>query len=114
MSERDYAEAAVQLKKLETLDPHDGWTQVQLGVVYGQSGRPEEAVHYLEPQLAAGYTDPKGAFHAMLASALRKLGREEEAKQAAKEAGRWRTSALDNENGNIRQPSIERLRREQG
>jgi tetratricopeptide (TPR) repeat protein len=94
MSERDYTEALVWLKQMMAISPKDQWTQVQLGVAYGQSGRPEEALHYLGQELAAGYPDPKGALHAMLASALRKLGREEEAEQAAAEAARLANSSL--------------------
>ncbi|MGB6688896.1 MAG: tetratricopeptide repeat protein [Terracidiphilus sp.] len=88
MSERDYAGALVPLKQLLAISPKDGWTQVQLGVAYGQLGHAEEALHYLEPELSAGYPDPKGSLHAMLASALRKMGRDAEAKKAATEAAR--------------------------
>jgi tetratricopeptide (TPR) repeat protein len=99
MNERDYDEAIARLKQLLALDPDDEWTEVQLGVAYGQMGNPEEALRYLGPRLAAGYPDPKGALHAMLARALRKLGREDEAKQAANEAARLANLSLEN-NGN--------------
>jgi tetratricopeptide (TPR) repeat protein len=68
---------------------------VQLGVAYGQLGHPEQAIHYLGPALAAGYPDSKGALHAMLASALRKLGRVQEAQRAADEAARLASSSLE-------------------
>ncbi len=95
ISERDYAEALVRLKQLMAVSPRDNWTQVQLGVAYGQLGHPEEALHYLGPELSAGYPDPKGALHAMLASALRKVGRDVEAKKAATEAARLASLSLE-------------------
>ncbi len=94
MNERDYAEALARLKELAVIQPKDAWTQVQLGLAYGQLGQPDEAVRLLGPQLAAGYPDNNGALHAQLASALRKLGREEEARQAGQEAARLANSAL--------------------
>jgi tetratricopeptide (TPR) repeat protein len=105
MSERDYAEALVQLRQLVVISPKDGWTQVQLGVAYGQLGHPEEALHYLGPELSAGYPDPKGSLHAMLASALRKMGRDVEAKKAAMEAARLASLSLESgEHGNSDAP----------
>jgi predicted Zn-dependent protease len=101
MNERDYAEALARLKELAVVQPKDAWTQVELGVAYGQLGQPSEAVNRLGPQLAAGYPDAKGALHAQLARALRKLGREDEARQAAQEAARLANSTLQNsEQGN--------------
>lgn len=94
LNERDYAEALVRLKQLAALVPRDAWTQVGLGIAYGQLGQPSEAVHYLGPQLAAGYPDKKGALHAQLASALRKLGRMDEASQASAEASRLANASL--------------------
>jgi predicted Zn-dependent protease len=76
------------------IDPNDAWTQVELGVAYGQLGQPEEALRHLEPPLASGYPDNKGAFHAQLASVLRKLGCENDAKQAAAEAERLANAAF--------------------
>jgi len=95
LNERQYAEALVRLKQLAALLPRDAWTQVELGITYGQLGQPGETVHYLEPQLAAGYPDPKGALHAQLANALRKLGRADEARQAAAEASRLANASLE-------------------
>lgn len=101
MSEREYSEAIVLLKQLIAIDPLDGWTHVQLGVAYLQTGHPEDALRYLGPELAAGYPDKKGALHAQLASALRKLGREDEAKLASAEASKLAKSSLEgDENGN--------------
>jgi tetratricopeptide (TPR) repeat protein len=95
MSERDYAEALARLKQLMAISLKDDWTQVQLGVAYNQLGHPEEALRYLGPELSAGYPDPKGALHAMLASALRKVGRDVEAKKAAIEAARLASLSLE-------------------
>lgn len=95
MSERDYAEALVRLKQLMIISPRDNWTHVQLGVTYSQLGHPEDALRYLGPELSAGYPDPKGALHAMLASALHKVGRDVEAKKAASEAARLSSLSLE-------------------
>lgn len=101
MSERDYDEALVPLKQLIAISPKNGWTQVQLGVAYGQLGNPDEALHYLGPALSAGYPDPKGSLHAMLANALRKMGRDVEAKKAATEAARLASLSMESgEQGN--------------
>ena len=105
MSERDYGEALAPLKQLMAISPKDGWTHVQLGVVYGQLGHPEEALHYLEPELSAGYPDPKGALHAVLASALRKMGRNVEAEKAAADAAKLaRLSLQSGEQGDSHAP----------
>lgn len=92
---RDYAEAVVRLKQMAAVQPANAWSKAELGVAYGQLGQPGEAVHYLEPLLTAGYPDPKGELHAQLAAALRKLGRSEEAQQAAAEASRLATVYLE-------------------
>jgi cytochrome c-type biogenesis protein CcmH/NrfG len=86
MNERDYPEALKLLSKLVEMEPEDAWTRVQMGAAYAQTGRPQDAVRYLEPALGAGYSDEKGALHAVLAAQLRKLGREQEAKSTAEEA----------------------------
>jgi tetratricopeptide (TPR) repeat protein len=95
MKERNYAEALIRLKQLAVLLPQDAWAQVELGIAYGQLGHPGEAVHFLGPQLEAGFPDRQGVLHAQLAAALRKLGRGEEAKQAAAEASRLANASLD-------------------
>lgn len=95
MNDRQYAEALERLKQLAALVPKDAWTQVELGIAYGQQGQPAEAVRYLGPQLAAGYPDPKGALHAQLSNALRKLGRADEARQAGAEAARLANASLE-------------------
>ena len=88
MNERDYPNALESLNKLLALRPTDAWTRVQLGIAYAQTGQPHEAFANLQAALAAGYPDERGALHAMLASVLRKLGREQEAQRAAAESTR--------------------------
>jgi tetratricopeptide (TPR) repeat protein len=88
MSQRDYPEALKLLDQLQKMEPEDPWTLVQMGTAYAQTDHPQDAVHLLEPALAAGYPDEKGALHALLAGQLRKLGREQQAKSAAEEAVR--------------------------
>lgn len=88
MNERDYANALDSLHKLLAIQPNVPWTRVQLGIAYAQTGQPQEALANLQPALAAGYPDERGALHAMLASVLRKLGREQEAQSAAAESDR--------------------------
>src|SRR5262249_3013240 len=88
MNERDYANALAFLNEKRRLTPNDAWARVQMGIAYAQTVQPEQALSYLQPALAAGYPDERGALHAMLASVLRKLGREQEAQSAAAEANR--------------------------
>jgi len=88
MNERDYLSALANLNDLLERNPNDAWAHVQMGIAYTQTGRPQEALRYLRPALAAGYPDERGALHAMLANVLRKLGREQEAENAAAESTR--------------------------
>lgn len=88
MNERDYPNALESLNKLLALRTNDAWTRVQIGIAYAQTGRTQEALANLQPALAAGYPDERGALHAVLASVLRKLGREQEAQSAAAESTR--------------------------
>jgi len=88
MNERDYPLALENLDQLLKQNPRDLWARVQSGIAYAQTGRPQEALQNLQPVLAAGYPDERGALHAMLASVLRKLGREQEAQTAAAESSR--------------------------
>jgi tetratricopeptide (TPR) repeat protein len=97
MNQRNYSAALVRLKRLADLLPEDQRVQVDLGITYGQLGQPGKAVHYLQPQLKAGFPDPRGTLHALLAAALRKLGRLEEAKRAAAEAVRLSNEEIDSD-----------------
>lgn len=109
VNERDYANALESLNKLLALRPNDAWTRVQLGIAYAQTGQPREALANLQPALAAGYPDQRGALHAMLASVLRKLGREQEAQSAAAESDRLSSLFQQHDQGPATRPE-ERLR----
>jgi tetratricopeptide (TPR) repeat protein len=86
MSERDYTGALALLDRLAQVQPDDPWTRVQQATAYAQTGQPEQAVQRLKSALDAGYPDEKGSLHALLASQLRKLGRDQEAKDATDKA----------------------------
>lgn len=88
MKERDYPGAIEFLLKLQSLNPKSLWTMAQMGIAYAQTDRPTEAVQDLQLALAGGYPDESGALHAVLAGALRKLGRFQEAQRAADDAQR--------------------------
>lgn len=88
ISNRDYTAALSLLDKLAALQPDDPWTRVEQGTAYAETGHPLEAVQHLQPALDDGYSDERGALHAMLAGQLRKLGRESEAQRASDEARR--------------------------
>jgi len=88
MNERDYPAALENLGELLKKNPNDAWARIQSGIAYAQTGRPQEALANLQPALAAGYPDERGGLHAMLASVLRKLHRNQEAQAAAAESAR--------------------------
>jgi predicted Zn-dependent protease len=88
MNERDYAEAVSILKELAAEAPGDLGVQVELGRALAQTGDAAGALEHLQPALARGYPDEKGALHALEARVLRQLGREEEAAKASAEARR--------------------------
>ncbi len=88
MSNRDYNEALPWLRQLAAGSPGDRTAQVELGRALAQTGNSSEALRYLDPALASGYPDEKGALHALEARALRDLGREDEAAKASAEARR--------------------------
>lgn len=99
--QRNYKEVIAPLKQLSILHPGDPWPRVELGRAYAQLDEPEQALHYLEPALASGYPDQKGALHAILSRVLRRVGREEEAKQAAREAARLADAAQEKGPGEV-------------
>jgi tetratricopeptide (TPR) repeat protein len=101
IKQRNYKEAITPLKQLSVLHPGDPWPRVELGRAYAQLDEPEEALRYLEPALASGYPDQKGGLHAILARALRRVGREEDAKQAAREAGSLADAAQEKGQGEV-------------
>jgi tetratricopeptide (TPR) repeat protein len=88
MSNREYDRAIPWLRQLAAEEPGDRATAVELGRALAQSGDAAGAVEWLLPPLKAGYPDEKGALHALLGRALRKLGRETEAAAAEAEAKR--------------------------
>jgi tetratricopeptide (TPR) repeat protein len=87
-SNRDYDQALPWLRQLAAETPGDTTVQVELAKALAQMGASQEAVNLLLPVLASGYPDEKGALHALLGRALRKLGREAEAIKAEAEARR--------------------------
>lgn len=101
IKQRNYKEAITPLKQLSVLHPGDPWPRVELGRAYAQLNQPEQALHYLEPALASGYPDQKGGLHAILSRELRRVGREEEAKQAAREAARLADAAQEKGSGEV-------------
>lgn len=88
MNSRDYEQALPWLRRLAAESPNDRTAQVELGRALAQTGQNAEALKYLVPALAAGYSDEKGALHALEARALRDLGRDDEAAKASAEARR--------------------------
>ncbi len=88
MNDRDYEQALPWLRQLVQESPGNRGAQVELARTLAQTGADAEAVKLLEPLLAAGYPDEKGALHALLGRALRKLGHEADAAKADAQARR--------------------------
>ena len=88
MNDRDYDQALPWLRQLVKEASGDRAAQVELGRALAQTGISAEALQWLAPALDSGYPDEKGALHALLASVLRKLGRDDEAAKAEAEARR--------------------------
>ena len=91
LNNRDYESAIPWLRELAAQDPHDLAIQLQLSRALAQTGHPNEALPMLQAVLRAGYPDNSGATHTLLASVLRKLGRDQEAAKAEAEARRLST-----------------------
>ena len=91
LNNRDYESAMPWLRELAAQDPRDLAIQVQLARALAQTGHANEALPMLQAALRAGYPDSSGATHTLLASVLRKLGREQEAVKAEAEARRLST-----------------------
>jgi tetratricopeptide (TPR) repeat protein len=91
LNNRDYESAMPWLRELIAQDPRDLAIQVQLSRVLAQTGHPDEALPMLQAVLRAGYPDSSGATHILLASVLRKLGRDQEAAKVEAEARRLST-----------------------
>ena len=82
MQDRDYAAAIPYLQELISRDPADSSVRVELARACAQTGAYNEAVQNLAPMLEKGYPDQKGTLHYLLGTALRKLGRNQEAEAA--------------------------------
>lgn len=87
-NDRDYEQALLWLRQLAAETPGDTTVQIELAKALAQTGANLEAVNLLRPVLTSGYPDEKGALHALLGRALRKLGREPEAIEVEAEARR--------------------------
>ena len=82
MQERDYAGALPYLRALIAQDQKDLASRIELGTALAQTGDYNDAVQTLAPLLEQGYPDQKGTLHYLLGTALRKLGRNQEAEAA--------------------------------
>jgi predicted Zn-dependent protease len=88
MNNREYDQALPWLRQLASEAPGDHTVQAQLGKALAGTGDAQEALHWLNAALAAGYPDEKGALHALEGRELRILGRNAEAMKAEAEARR--------------------------
>jgi predicted Zn-dependent protease len=91
LNNRDYESAMPWLRELAAQDPRDLSIQVQLARALAQTDHAAEALPILQAALRAGYPDPSGGTHTLLASLLRKLGQDQEAGRAETEARRLST-----------------------
>lgn len=82
MEQRRYSEAMPYLQRLYAQDPADAGVQVQLGTALARTGDAAGAVQLLSAPLQHGYPDQKGNLHALLGTALRKTGQEQQASEA--------------------------------
>lgn len=82
MQDRDYAAALPYLHELVSHGPADPSVRVELATACAQTGAYNDAVQNLAPMLEKGYPDEKGRLHYVLGTALRKLGRNQEADAA--------------------------------
>jgi predicted Zn-dependent protease len=88
MNDRDYEKALPWLRQLSSEAPSDHTVQVELGKALAGTGDAQDALHWLNEALAAGYPDEKGALHALEGRELRILGRDAEAAKVEAEARR--------------------------
>jgi tetratricopeptide (TPR) repeat protein len=79
MQERDYSAAIPVLEKLLASGKNDIAAQVLLGTAYARTRSADRAARLLRAALDLGYPDERGTVHYVLGTALRQLGREEEA-----------------------------------
>lgn len=86
IQQRDYAAAIPFLTRVLAAQPSDLGAKVLLGTAYAQTGEYSQALPHLEAALKDGYPDEQGATHYLLGTALRRLGRQQEADQALAQA----------------------------
>ena len=82
LQQRRYTDAIQYLKQLQEHDPSNRTVQVELGTALGRTGDEAGTVRLLGSALEGGYPDQKGSLHALLGTALRKTGREQQASEA--------------------------------
>jgi len=82
MQDRDYTAALSYLRDLVSRDPADPSLRVEFANACAQTGAYNDAVQNLAPMLEKGYPDQKGTLHYVLGTALRKLGKNEQAEAA--------------------------------
>jgi len=88
MNNHEFDDALRWLRQLAIETPGDRTVQVELAKALAQTGDDKQAAALLGSALAADYPDEKGALHALLSRALRKLGRDADAQKAEAEARR--------------------------
>jgi tetratricopeptide (TPR) repeat protein len=102
VTQRKYDAALPYLKHLAVYKPNDLALQVKLGTVYAETGQQDEARKSLSAALDNGYPDEKGSLHYLLGTALRSMGRREEAAQSFARARQlsdsFQNSAHQNQN----------------
>lgn len=95
VTQRKYDDALPYLKHLAAYKPKDLALQAKLGTVYAETGQQDEARKHLSAALDNGYPDEKGSLHYLLGTALRSMGRTEEAAQSFAKA-RWLSDSFQN------------------
>ncbi|PYV42452.1 MAG: hypothetical protein DMG06_13945 [Acidobacteria bacterium] len=86
MQERDYAAAISPLRQVLEAQPDDIGAQVLLGTACSKVGDDRQALRWLETAVHQGYRDEKGSVHYLMGTILRRLGQENEARQAFQQA----------------------------
>lgn len=82
LQQRRYGDAIPYLRQLHEYDPSNAAVRVELGTALTGAGDAAGAVPLLSSALQQGYPDQKGSLHALLGTALRKTGREQDASEA--------------------------------
>ena len=82
LQQRRYGDAIPYLRQLQGFDPSNAAVRVELGTALASTGDAAGAVPLLSSVLQQGYPDQKGSLHALLGTALRKTGRDQDATEA--------------------------------